>query len=155
MSGQHHRHGAASGVRLAEVRAADSNPLAFAVAENDRRTIAMVVTALETRRLRLAYQPVVIAADPSRVAFYEGLMRVIDPIPGGSFRRAISWMRWKPMNSDVRLIVSALEMGLTALARIPGCAAFGEHVGAVDRVSALDEDFAQGLAGSTQPLVNG
>ncbi len=101
------------------MREADRNPLAFAMAENDRRTIATVVTALETRRLRLAYQPVVIAADPDRVAYYEGLIRVLDEtgriIPARDFMGAV-----ETHEIGRRIDCAALEMGLTTLAQNPG-----------------------------------
>lgn len=93
-----------------------ATPLAFAVAENDRATLTLVQTALETRRLRLAYQPVVLAADTSRVAFHEGLIRVLDEtgrvIPARDFMAAVE------THEIGRLIdCAALEIGLAALAR--------------------------------------
>ena len=93
-----------------------ANPLAFAVAENDRQTLTMVQTALETKRLRLAYQPVVLGADTSRVAFYEGLIRVLDDtgrvIPARDFMGAVETQELG------RLIdCAALEIGLATLAR--------------------------------------
>ncbi len=97
---------------------ADANPLAFAISENDKATMAMVESALQTRRLRLAYQPVVLANDPTRVAFYEGLIRVLDEsgrvIPARDFIGAVEQQELG------RLIdCAALEMGLTTLARHP------------------------------------
>ncbi|MDP3960795.1 MAG: EAL domain-containing protein [Pseudorhodobacter sp.] len=93
-----------------------ANPLAFAVAENDRQTLTMVQTALETKRLRLAYQPVVLGADTGRVAFHEGLIRVLDEsgrvIPARDFMGAVETQELG------RLIdCAALEIGLATLAR--------------------------------------
>ncbi|MGB8814730.1 MAG: EAL domain-containing protein [Paracoccaceae bacterium] len=97
---------------------ADSNPLAFAISENDLQTMAMVESALRAKRLRLAYQPVVLSADPDRVAFYEGLMRVLDEtgriIPARDFMNAVE-------TKDLGRLIdcAALEMGLVTLARNP------------------------------------
>lgn len=97
-------------------RSADASPLAFVISENDRQTMTMVEAALRSRRLRLAYQPVVMAAEPDRVAFYEGLMRVLDEtgrvIPARDFMGAVEG------HEIGRLIdCAALEMALTTLAR--------------------------------------
>lgn len=100
--------------RRSEQWAVDANPLAFAVSENDRQTIAMVRAALETKRLRLAYQPVVIAADTEKTAFYEGLIRVLDGngriIPARDFMGVVE-------NQDLGRLIdcAALEMGLQTL----------------------------------------
>lgn len=94
----------------------DASPLAFAISENDRATLAMVDSALRNKRLRLAFQPVVLAADPSRIAFHEGLIRVLDDsgriIPAREFMEAVETRELG------RLIdCAALEMGLATLAR--------------------------------------
>lgn len=92
----------------------DSSPLAAAVAEQDRQTMAMVEQALQARRLRLAWQPVVLGADPSRIGYYEGLIRVLDDtgrsIPAGDFIGAIE-------ATDLGRLIdcAALELGLEAL----------------------------------------
>ena len=95
-----------------------SSPLAFAVSENDRQTIAMVREALQTRRLRLAYQPVVLSADTSRIAFYEGLMRVLDTtgrvIPARDFMDAV-----EAHEIGREIDCAALAMGLAALVQQP------------------------------------
>lgn len=78
----------------------------------------MVRAALETRRLRLAYQPVVLARDTGRIAFYEGLIRVLDEkgrvIPARDFIGAIE-------TQDLGRLIdcAALEMGLRTLHRHP------------------------------------
>ncbi len=68
--------------------------------------------------MRLAFQPVVVGSDPSRIAFYEGLMRVIDPtgrvIPARDFIDAVEA---DELGRQIDCV--ALEIGLTALARFP------------------------------------
>jgi len=102
----------------AEIAPGQESPLAAVIAARDRETIAMVRKAVAEKRLRLAWQPVVSAADPSRVAFHEGLIRVLDetgrPIPARDFIGAVE------ADELGRLIdCAALDMGLTALARHP------------------------------------
>ncbi|MFN4204369.1 MAG: EAL domain-containing protein, partial [Tabrizicola sp.] len=46
-----------------------SSPLDVAVSAQERETLAMVASALEDRRMRLAFQPVVYAADPRLIGF--------------------------------------------------------------------------------------
>ncbi len=102
----------------ADLLPGDENPLAAAVVARDAGTIAMVRHAVEHNRLRLAWQPVVVAADPERVAFHEGLIRVMDPsgrpIPARDFIHAVE-------NMELGRVVdcAALEAGLAALARHP------------------------------------
>ena len=96
----------------------DANPLAYAIAANDRRTLSMVEAALREGRLRLACQPVVLARDTGKVAFYEGLIRVLDEtgrtIPARDFMAAIETREMG------RLVdCAALDMGLRILARYP------------------------------------
>ncbi|WP_299624838.1 EAL domain-containing protein [uncultured Tateyamaria sp.] len=54
------------------------NPLNAAVSSRDRSTLDMVAQAVKHQQTMLAYQPVVVARDPGRVGFYEGLIRVMD-----------------------------------------------------------------------------
>ncbi len=54
------------------------DPLAFAVASRDADVLALVRSALAAGRARLAFQPVVLTHDHNVVAFYEGLVRVLD-----------------------------------------------------------------------------
>ncbi|MDZ4136269.1 MAG: EAL domain-containing protein, partial [Paracoccaceae bacterium] len=79
--------------RKGDILRGEESPIAAAVAAQDRQTIAMVQAAIETKRLRLAYQPVVMGADPSRIAFHEGLIRVLDDqgraIPARDFIDAV------------------------------------------------------------------
>lgn len=94
------------------------DPLTAAVEERDRGSLAMVDRALREGRTALAFQPVVLAADQSRVAFHEGLIRILDPsgrvIPAREFMSAVE------TRETGRLIdCAALEHGLAALAVVP------------------------------------
>lgn len=96
-----------------------SSPLAMAIGQGERETLAMVRAAIDARRLRLAFQPVVMAADPARIAFHEGLVRVLDPagriIPAREFMGAVEDQE---MGREIDCL--ALETGLALLARHPG-----------------------------------
>ena len=102
-----------------DAQAGVSSPLGVAISQGDRATIAMVRAAIDTKNMRLAYQPVVLARDPTRVAFHEGLIRVLDPtgrvIPARDFMAAIEGHE---LGREIDCI--ALELGLAALARHPG-----------------------------------
>ncbi len=95
------------------------NPLDFAVRERDRNTMQMVRDALRRKQVMLAYQPVVQAANGHRVAFYEGLIRVMDEtgriIPAREFIDVVE-------TDEIGRILDclALELGLAALAEEPG-----------------------------------
>lgn len=95
---------------------ADANPLAFVVSEQDKQTMLMVQEALQRGRVRLAYQPVVLASDPTRTAFWEALVRVLDDkgrvIPAKDFMGAVETQELGRM-----IDCAALELGLQALAR--------------------------------------
>lgn len=94
------------------------SPLAAAVSERDRSVISMVRDAIAQRRLRLAWQPVVSANDHTRVAFHEGLMRVLDET--GRIIPARDFMPVVEATELGRLIdCAALEMGLRTLLRYP------------------------------------
>ena len=99
-------------------RAGLHNPLAAAIAEGDRATLSMVREAIDSRRLRLAYQPVVLARDPARIAFHEGLIRVLEPsgriIPAKDFMAAV-----EAHEIGREIDCAALEFGLVTLARNP------------------------------------
>ncbi|OIQ79331.1 EAL domain protein [mine drainage metagenome] len=89
----------------------NDSPLSFALVERDRDTIALVKRALERRTVLLAYQPIVQASNPNRVAFYEGLIRIMDDtgriLPARDFIGAVE-------GSETGRIIDclALEMGL-------------------------------------------
>ena len=55
------------------------SPLSVAIAQRDRDALNLVREALQKKRVRLAFQPIVQANCPDRMAFYEGLLRVMDP----------------------------------------------------------------------------
>ncbi|HMO06713.1 MAG TPA: EAL domain-containing protein [Paracoccaceae bacterium] len=100
----------------ADVMRDDASPVAAAMAEQDRRAIAMVRDALDRGRLRLAFQPVVNGRDPGRIAFHEGLIRVLDDtgraIPARDFIDTVETMELGRM-----IDCASLEMGMTALAQ--------------------------------------
>lgn len=79
---------------------------------------SLVANALAQDRAMLAFQPVVQARMPMRVAFYEGLIRVLDEsgrvIPAGEFIGSVE-------DTDLgrRLDCKALELGLATLAQSP------------------------------------
>jgi len=94
-----------------------ASPLGVAISEDDRQTLTMVRAAIDAKRLRLAYQPVVLARDAAQVAFHEGLIRVLDPtgriIPARDFMAAV-----ESHEIGREIDCAALEIGLTALARV-------------------------------------
>ena len=100
-------------------RASMASPLGAAISKADGETIAMVRAALETARLALAFQPVVLGADPQKTAFCEGLIRVLEPsgriIPARDFITVVE-------DTEMGRLIdcAALEMGLATLHRHPG-----------------------------------
>jgi EAL domain-containing protein (putative c-di-GMP-specific phosphodiesterase class I) len=103
----------------ADFVAAEASPLGFAISQVDGQTLAMVSAALDTRRLRLAFQPVVMSSDTRRVGFYEGFIRVLDPtgraIPARDFMPVV-----ETQELGRRIDCAVLQMGLNTLARHPG-----------------------------------
>ena len=101
-----------------EVPEGMESPLAFAVAERSRDTMGMVRTAIERQDVVLAFQPVVQGARPGAIAFYEGLIRILDEtgrvIPARDF---IETVETSPLGRRIDCL--ALEMGLIALAENP------------------------------------
>lgn len=95
-----------------------ASPLGVALAKQVEETIGMVANAVATKRMRLAYQPVVQSRDPQRVAFYEGLIRVMEPngriIPAEEFMGAVEGHE---LGREIDCL--AVEQGLQALARNP------------------------------------
>ena len=94
------------------------DPLSFAVSARDRSVIEMVEAAVRHRQVMLAYQPVVTAQQTDRVAFYEGLIRVLDEtgriIPAKEFIEAI-----EATETGRTIDCLALEKGLATLAAYP------------------------------------
>ncbi len=105
--------------RWADLPPGADNPLDLAVQARDRETVQMVADALRHREVLLGFQPVVASANPSRVAFYEGLVRVLDAtgrtIPARDFIGAV-----EETETGRILDCVSLELGLRTLARVPG-----------------------------------
>ncbi len=101
------------------IESGNENPLAYAVGQRDRATIAMVKRALYKRDVLLAFQPVVQSQNQSAAAFHEGLIRILDEtgriIPARDFIGAVE-------TTEMGRIIDclALEMGLKTLAEEPG-----------------------------------
>lgn len=101
------------------VSAPMSDPLSVAVDLRDSEALDLVRHALRHKQVKLAYQPVVQTANPDRMAFYEGLLRVHDAsgrvIPAKSFIDAVE-------DTEMGRILDALalEKGLEVLAAEPG-----------------------------------
>lgn len=104
--------------RFADIPADALSPLNHAVAERDKSTLEMVRDAVEHKQTLLAYQPVVLAHDTGRVAFHEGLMRVIDDsgriIPAKDFMPVI-----EDKELGRKIDVLALRMGMQTLQKNP------------------------------------
>jgi len=97
----------------------DESPLNAALAQRDRDAIEMARAAVERKEVMLAFQPVVSSADPTRPAFWEALIRVLDHtgriIPARDFIDAI-----ETTELGRRIDCLALELGLAELAAVPG-----------------------------------
>ncbi len=100
--------------RRADIAPETENPLSFAVAQRDKSTVQMVRDAIEHKQTLLAYQPIMLASDHTRVAFYEGLIRVLD-----ATGRVIPARDFMPVIEDTdmgrEIDVLALRAGLLAL----------------------------------------
>ena len=94
------------------------NPLNAAVASRDRGTLDMVAHAIKNNQAMLAFQPVVIAGDPGRVGFYEGLIRVLDEtgriIPAREFMPIVERAE---LGREIDVV--ALNLGLKTLHKNP------------------------------------
>jgi EAL domain-containing protein (putative c-di-GMP-specific phosphodiesterase class I) len=97
---------------------ADGSPLGQAISVGDRQTLAMVQAALTEGRLALAYQPVVMTRDPSRIGFHEALIRVMEPsgriIPARDFMPVV-----ETQELGRQIDTASLRMGLQTLQRHP------------------------------------
>ncbi len=93
------------------------SPLDAAVSQRDRGTLAMVQQALARGDARLAFQPIM-RADGQGIAFFEGLIRVLDEtgriIPARDFMGAVE-------DSDIgrQIDCAALKIGLETLKAHP------------------------------------
>lgn len=105
--------------RLADLPPGGDNPISYAVVQRDKDTINMVTEAVAHRQTLLAYQPVMRASSHTKVAFYEGLIRVLDAtgrvIPARDFMPTI-----EATELGREIDVLALRMGLQALRQNPG-----------------------------------
>ncbi|WP_147109131.1 EAL domain-containing protein [Tateyamaria sp. syn59] len=104
--------------RFQNVPAGSENPLNAAVSARDRSTLSMVEQAVRHKQTLLAYQPVVIANDPGRVGFYEGLIRVMDDtgriIPAKDFMPVVERAE---LGREIDVV--ALNMGMRTLHEHP------------------------------------
>ncbi len=95
-----------------------ANPLAAAIAAADRETLKTVAGALRDRRMRLAWQPVAYASDPSVIGFFEGFIRLLNlrdqVIPARDFIGAV-----EQTELGREIDCAALQMGLMCLQRNP------------------------------------
>ena len=100
---------------MAELGQGPVDPLSEAVTQRDRGTIEMVTSALATKRAVLAYQPIVQAGAAGNVAFYEGLIRILDEtgrtIPAKDFMGEV-----EDTETGRQIDCLALELGLHTLA---------------------------------------
>ncbi|WP_299779161.1 EAL domain-containing protein [uncultured Roseobacter sp.] len=105
--------------RFADVPPGAENPLQFALSQRDKSTVDMVAEAIKHKQVLLAFQPVMQSRAPDKVAFYEGLIRVLDStgrvIPASDFMETIE-------NTELgrQLDTLALGLGLRALNDNPG-----------------------------------
>jgi len=94
------------------------DPFDYAMGSRDRDIGALVAEALLLDRAQLAFQPVMTAGTPPRIAFYEGLIRLRDGagrvLPAGSF---IAQVEDNTIGRDIDC--AALRLGLDMLARYP------------------------------------
>lgn len=94
------------------------SPLNVAIANRDRQTLEMVHAAIEHKQTLLAFQPVMMSNDPTKVGFYEGLIRVLDEtgriIPAKDFIEVI-----EDTELGRKIDSLSLNMGLRALAENP------------------------------------
>lgn len=95
-----------------------ASPLAAAVSMQDRETLTMVASALKDRRMRLAFQPVVYAADPSIIGFFEGFIRLLNlrdqVIPARDFMPVV-----EQQQLGREIDCASLQLGLMAMQRNP------------------------------------
>ncbi|MBL9047661.1 MAG: EAL domain-containing protein [Tabrizicola sp.] len=95
-----------------------ASPLDVAQSAEDRQTMTRVRQALQDRRMRLAYQPVVYSSDTSVIGFFEGFIRLLNErdqvIPARDFMAAV-----EQTELGREIDCAALQMGLLALRRNP------------------------------------
>jgi EAL domain-containing protein (putative c-di-GMP-specific phosphodiesterase class I) len=103
---------------LADVPPRAVSPLHYAVAQRDQNIVEMVRDAITHKQTLLAFQPVMRAGPSAEVAFYEGLIRVLDAtgriIPAHEFIGAI-----EDSETGRELDVLSLRTGLATLHSYP------------------------------------
>ncbi len=102
----------------ADIPEGGDSPLNAAVASRDASTLDMVRAAVQHKQCLLAFQPVIQAKSPRKIAFYEGLIRILDAtgrvIPARDFLPAV-----EASELGRQIDCVALDMGLQALTRNP------------------------------------
>lgn len=94
------------------------SPLSYALNRGDQGIHQLVERAIRHGDAMLAFQPIVVAKRPDTVAFYEGLIRILDAdgniLPAGQFMHVAE-------TREIGRIIDclALEMGLQALYEEP------------------------------------
>ncbi len=95
-----------------------ASPLDVVLTAQERETIHQVASALKERRMRLAFQPAVYAADPSIIGFFEGFIRLLNRrdlvIPARDFMGTV-----EQHQLGREIDCAALQMGLMAMQRNP------------------------------------
>lgn len=106
-------------LKFADIPEGTESPLSAAIMGRDQETLNMVREAIKHKQCVLAFQPVMQSRDPDQVAFYEGLIRVLDAtgrvIPARTFMPVVE-------SSELgrELDCIALDKGLRTLSRTPG-----------------------------------
>ncbi|WP_240310336.1 EAL domain-containing protein [Pseudosulfitobacter sp. DSM 107133] len=104
--------------RIADIPPGAENPLTFAVSRRDGSVMDMVADAIRHKQTLLAFQPVVLSGDPSRIGFHEALIRITDEtgrvIPARDFMHVVEATE---MGREIDVL--ALQMGLRALHETP------------------------------------
>ncbi len=96
----------------------DGGPLSRMLEHRDRNILQLVHKSLATRNVALAYQPIVRSGQLGQIAFYEGLIRVMDE--SGRIIPAKDFISQIEDNELGRLIdCRSIELGLRALADDP------------------------------------
>lgn len=103
---------------LYQIPTAPKNPMEFAALSSNSSIMDTVRAAIRNKNVMLAYQPVVHSKFPTKPAFYEGLIRVLD-----ATQNVIAAKDFIPVveNMELGRILDchALELGLAALAQEP------------------------------------
>jgi EAL domain-containing protein (putative c-di-GMP-specific phosphodiesterase class I) len=99
-------------------RPGQKSPLSEAVAQRDKSILTLVRQAVDHKNALLAFQPVMQANRPNKVAYQEGLIRIHDDagrlIPAREF---ISVVEEQELGRKIDCL--ALERGLEALRKVP------------------------------------